>query len=65
LDRRHAGRLAFEVADQVSHVPEHPAILLPFADDFGFEGVFAWIKIRPEFRHGLRWLSRIREGEKR
>ena len=52
--RRHARRFSIECADEKSNVPEHAAVLPPFADDFRFERVLARVEVRPKFLHRLR-----------
>jgi hypothetical protein len=54
INRRHASRLTFKRADEVTHKPEYTAILRPFANDFDFERIKPWIKVGPQFTHGLR-----------
>ncbi|MSU32918.1 MAG: hypothetical protein EXS25_09740 [Pedosphaera sp.] len=37
VDGSHARWFAFEVANQITHMSEHAAVLLPLADELGFE----------------------------
>ena len=54
IDRRHPRRLAFEAADQIPHLPVHPALLLPLPDHLRLQRIPARIKIRPQLLHRSR-----------
>ena len=45
--------LSFEAADEVANMPQNHAVLLPLANDLGFDRIFARIKISPQFFNGL------------
>jgi hypothetical protein len=63
VDCSHSSRVAAECSDQESDVSEHSLLCLPFADQFGFEGIVAGVEIRPEL-FGRLWdgLSLIGEA---
>ena len=54
VDSSHSSSVAVECSNEESDVLEDSFRFLPFADQFGFEGIFAGIKVSPQLFRRLR-----------